>query len=84
MDAFRSIPPSNMMAGSEPRVTTSNIGMMHKPSREAKMRGLNRLFYSMVTNSRTSDDIEIDMLSNLHKDHWFKGIKGKNKLEDEE
>jgi len=65
MDAFRSIPPHNMMMNNEPRVTTSNAGCLYKPSREAKMRGLNRLFYSVITNSKTVDTLEISMLKCL-------------------
>jgi 26S proteasome regulatory subunit N11 len=67
MDAFRSIPPQNIMNNSEPRCTTSNEGVLKRPQREALLRGLNRLFYSMVINSRTNDTNEISMLSKLHK-----------------
>ncbi len=67
MDAFRSIPPQNIMNNSEPRCTTSNEGKLKKPQRDAMMRGLNRLFYSMIINSRTNDPNEINMLSKLHK-----------------
>lgn len=62
MDAFRSINPHNIMMNSEPRISTSNIGLMKKPSIEARMRGLNKLFYSMIISSRTNDTLEINML----------------------
>ena len=35
------------------------------------MRGLNRLFYSMALSSRTWEDNEIAMLSNLFKQTWY-------------
>jgi hypothetical protein len=35
------------------------------------MRGLNRLFYSMALSSRTWEDNEIAMLSNLFKESWY-------------
>ena len=66
MDAFRSIDAQNILNNSEPRVTTSNIGVINKPTREARMRGLNRLFYSMAMSSKTSDPLEVAMLSKLH------------------
>lgn len=67
MEAFRSINPQNIVNNSEPRVTTSNEGKMFKPSIEARVRGLNKLFYQMCISSKTIDENEIRMLSNLHK-----------------
>eukprot|EP00347_Sterkiella_histriomuscorum_P008616 403344414 len=85
MDAFRSIPPHNLMMNSEPRQTTSNEGQLKKPTREAMMRGLNRLFYSMVIHSRTSDETETTMLANLNKKDWSNGLQmGFDRYEDEE
>lgn len=75
IDAFRSINPYNMMMNSEPRISTSNVGLMKKPSLEARIRGLNKLFYSMVISSRTNDSLEINMLQNLHKLPWNEGLK---------
>lgn len=77
MDAFRSIPPHNMMMASEPRQTTSNEGLLKKPTRDALMRGLNKLFYSMIIHSRTSDDLETDMLANLNKAVWYDKLERK-------
>jgi 26S proteasome regulatory subunit N11 len=74
MDAFRSIHPHSMMMNSEPRITTSNVGCLYKPAREAKMRGLNKLFYSIITSSRKSDTLEIEMLQNLNKKPWHSGF----------
>jgi hypothetical protein len=54
-----------MAFGREPRVTTSNVGMMGKHEPMAKMRGLNKLFYSMLVQSKTNDENEIAMLSKL-------------------
>ncbi|CDW91206.1 26s proteasome non-atpase regulatory subunit [Stylonychia lemnae] len=84
MDAFRSINPYHMMMKAEPRQTTSNEGQMKKPQRDAMMRGLNRLFYSMNIKSKTSDDIETDMLSNLNKQEWSACLKRALAFEDEE
>ena len=67
MDAFRSIDSYHMMMNSEPRISTSNIGLLKKPSFEAKIRGLNKLFYSMVISASTKEHMEIEMLKNLHK-----------------
>jgi hypothetical protein len=50
------------MENSEPRITTSNVGKLKKPSNEARIRGLNRFFYSMVIASRTTEENEIIML----------------------
>ena len=48
MDAFRTIEPMVMAMNAEPRISTSNVGLMRKHGIEAKMRGLNKLFYSML------------------------------------
>ena len=48
--------------------------MLHKPSREARLRGLGRIFYSMAITSRTSDENEVSMLSNLYKTSWYKSF----------
>lgn len=84
MDAFRSINPQNIMNHSEPRCTTSNEGVLKKPQRDALMRGLNRLFYSMVISSRTHDTSEIFMLSNLHKPQWYHPLITNEKVEEQE
>ncbi len=48
MDAFRSIDPLTIVMKNEPRVSTSIVGHIKKHSFDAKIRGLNKLFYSMV------------------------------------
>ena len=85
MEAFRSIDPYNMVMRSEPRISTSNIGLMQKYSVDARIRGLNRLFYGMVIQSKTNDELEIGMLSNLNKKPWYNGMQLKHdKFEKEE
>jgi 26S proteasome regulatory subunit N11 len=76
IDAFRSIDPHTMMAGQEPRQTTSNIGHMTKPSIVALARGLNKHYYSIAINYRKSE-IEQRMLLNLNKVNWSKALKQK-------
>lgn len=58
--------------------------MLRKPAREAMMRGLNRLFYSMLINSKTSDSLETDMLSNLNKKEWHQDFKKQNCYQEED
>ncbi|KAI6100962.1 JAB1/Mov34/MPN/PAD-1 ubiquitin protease-domain-containing protein [Pisolithus croceorrhizus] len=48
IDAFRLINPQVVLAGREPRQTTSNIGHINKPSIQALVHGLNRHYYSIV------------------------------------
>ena len=67
MEAFRSIPPNNIIDGSQPRITTSNVGLLTKFPIETRIRGLNKFFYAMVISSKTVDANEVSMLSNLHK-----------------
>ena len=74
MDAFRSIDPQVFALGSEPRITTANTGMLSKPSREAKMRGLNKIFYSISMSSRTNDELEVSMLEQIYLKPWFKAF----------
>ncbi len=59
MDAFRTIDPYHMVMNSEPRISTSNVGLLKKPTFEARLRGLNKLFYSLVINSKSNDPLEI-------------------------
>ena len=56
---------------------------MKKPQRDALMRGLNRLFYSMNIKSSTNDEIETEMLSNLNKREWSSSLKRSISYEDE-
>ena len=55
IDAFRSIDPQMLMAGMEPRQTTSNIGHIQKPSLVAMARGLNKYYYSIAINYKKND-----------------------------
>lgn len=50
----------------DPRISTANTYWTKaKPSREAQLRGVNKLYYNMVVNIKTSDTHELKMLSNL-------------------
>lgn len=73
IDAFRLINPQLLMAGQEPRQTTSNIGHLHKPSIQALIHGLNRHYYSIAINYR-KNELEQKMLLNLHKKTWTSGL----------
>eukprot|EP01098_Paradermamoeba_levis_P011840 TRINITY_DN5098_c0_g1_i1.p1 TRINITY_DN5098_c0_g1~~TRINITY_DN5098_c0_g1_i1.p1 ORF type:complete len:310 (-),score=94.70 TRINITY_DN5098_c0_g1_i1:64-993(-) len=73
IDAFRLIPPQTLVAGQEPRQTTSNIGHLNKPSIQALIHGLNRHYYSIAINYR-KNELEMKMLLNLHKKKWSDGL----------
>lgn len=73
IDAFRLIQPQTVVAGSEPRQTTSNIGHINKPSIQALIHGLNRHYYSIAVNYRKTE-LEQTMLMNLHKRNWTEGL----------
>lgn len=70
MECFRAIHANNLVAGTEPRITTSNAGCLFKPTFEARIRGVNKLYYQLVVNSRTVDENEVQMLSNLNRPAW--------------
>ena len=55
IDCFRLINPQLMMMGVEPRQTTSNIGLLNKPSIQALIHGLNRHYYSIVIDYRKNE-----------------------------
>mmetsp|Transcript_19094 Transcript_19094/g.44577 ORF Transcript_19094/g.44577 Transcript_19094/m.44577 type:complete len:313 (-) Transcript_19094:1053-1991(-) len=74
IDCFRLINPQLMMLGQEPRQTTSNIGHLQKPSIQALIHGLNRHYYSIVIDYR-KNELEEQMLQNLHKRSWTSGLK---------
>jgi 26S proteasome regulatory subunit N11 len=76
IDCFRLINPQSMMLGQEPRQTTSNVGHLKKPSIQALIHGLNRHYYSMVLDYR-KNELEEQMLMNLHKKSWTDGLKTK-------
>lgn len=62
-----------MMLGQEARQTTSNIGHLNKPSIQALIHGLNRHYYSIAINYR-KNELEQQMLMNLHKKEWTHGL----------
>lgn len=74
IDCFRLINPHVLMMGHEPRQTTSNIGYLTKPSLTALVHGLNRNYYSIVINYK-KNELEKNMLLNLHKNIWTKALK---------
>ncbi|KAH9951695.1 Mov34-domain-containing protein [Amylocystis lapponica] len=73
VDAFRLINPAAVLQGQEPRQTTSNIGLINKPSIQALIHGLNRHYYSIAVNYR-KNELEQSMLMNLHKRNWTEGL----------
>lgn len=76
IDAFRMIPGAGqmmMMAPTEPRQTTSHIGFLKKPTIQARIHGLDRHYYSLVIDWR-KNDLEEQMLMNLHKKDWTAGM----------
>jgi len=66
LDAFRTIPTEVLFTGSEPRITTSNLGHLRKPGKKELIMGLNRSYYSLNIGYRKTPN-EIGMLNNLHK-----------------
>jgi len=74
IDCFRSINPQMIMLGQEPRQTTSNLGHLNKPSIQALIHGLNRHYYSIALSYR-KNELEQQMLQNLHKKNWTAGLK---------
>jgi 26S proteasome regulatory subunit N11 len=77
IDAFRMIAGQQaMMMGmvpTEPRQTTSNIGFLKKATIQARIHGLDRHYYSLVIDWR-KNDLEEQMLMNLHKKDWATGL----------
>ena len=69
IDCFRLINPQMMMMGVEPRITTSNLGHLNKPSIQALIHGLNRHYYSIVIDWR-KNSLEEQMLSKLGRTGW--------------
>jgi len=78
IDAFRMIEgQKNMMMmmapPTEPRQTTSNVGFLKKATIQARIHGLDRHYYSLVIDWR-KNDLEEQMLMNLHKKDWTTGL----------
>ena len=61
------------MTQGEPRQTTSNVGFLKKPTIQARIHGLDRHYYSLVIDWR-KNDLEEQMLMNLHKKDWTTGL----------
>lgn len=77
IDCFRLINPQLMMLGQEPRQTTSIVGHLNKPSIQALIHGLNRHYYSLVIDYR-KNELEEQMLMNLHRRKWSAGLNINN------
>jgi 26S proteasome regulatory subunit N11 len=77
IDAFRLINPQKAMLGMEPRQTTSNVGHLQKPSIQALIHGLNRHYYSIAIDYR-KNELEQEMLGNLHRRGWDHGLRLNN------
>ncbi len=78
IDAFRMIAGQNQMMmisfpPTEPRQTTSNVGFLKKPTIQARIHGLDRHYYSLVIDWR-KNDLEEQMLMNLHRKDWTAGL----------
>lgn len=73
IDAFRTINPSTMVLGQEPRQSTSVLGHLNKPSIQALIHGLNRHYYSISISFR-KNELEQKMLMNLNKKSWIDGL----------
>jgi len=74
IDAFRTINPQlTQILKQEPRITTSNVGHLNRPSVQALMHGLDRSYYSIAINYR-KNELEEMMLLNLHKAKWTEGL----------
>ncbi len=73
IDAFRNIPQLSL---EEPRITTSNIGFLKKPSIVSIIHGLNQKYYSFNIKF-ISDKLEQNMLLNLNKKSWSDTLKPK-------
>ena len=57
----------------EARQTTSNVGFLKKPTIQARIHGLDRHYYSLVIDWR-KNDLEEQMLMNLHRKDWSNGL----------
>lgn len=77
IDAFRLISSQLIMAQQEPRQTTSNIGLLNKPSIVSLIHGLNRHYYSMAINYR-KNELEEQMLLNMNKQSWTNSLSLQN------
>ena len=78
IDALCAIPGVGMMMmpqpSAEPLQTTSNVGHLTKFTIQACIHGLDRYYYSLVIDWR-KNDLEEQMLMNLHKKDWSQGLQ---------
>jgi len=75
IDAFRSIGMNNIAMNTEPRISTNQTYYTkEKPSREARLRGLNKIYYNMTINSVSTDEIEVGMLNKIHSKGWAESL----------
>ena len=80
IDAFRLIDMRTLMAGQQPRQTTSVEGHLNKPTFEAYIKGLNKYYYSVNVNYKIGK-LEQQMLLSLHNDKWNSALKLKSQSE---
>jgi len=77
IDAFRMFGGQNPMMmqiqPTEPRQTTSTIGFLKKATIQARIHHLDKYYYSLVIDWR-KNDLEEQMLMNLHKKDWTTGL----------
>lgn len=73
MDAFRLINPHTIMRGYLPRQTTSNSGLLNKPSMQALIHGLNRHYYSISIRCNIRQ-FEEKVLMSTNKKDWIQGL----------
>ena len=73
IDAFRTIPQQFTLIG-EARQVTSNQGHLTKPTIQAKVRGLGKMYYSMPIEFSKSE-IDERMLVNLQRKKWTDSLQ---------
>jgi hypothetical protein len=57
--------------GKETRISQGNTYYTKaKPSKEAQMRGVNKIYYNMCVEAKTNDTNEIEMLSKIRLTKW--------------
>uniref|UniRef100_A0A915EBE3 MPN domain-containing protein n=1 Tax=Ditylenchus dipsaci TaxID=166011 RepID=A0A915EBE3_9BILA len=74
IDAFRSINPMLLATKEEPRLVTSSIGHLHKPSLQSIIHGLNRHYYSIPIAYKTNQ-LEQKMLLSMNKQTWMHSLE---------
>ena len=41
----------------------------------ARLRGLGKLYYNLIIETQTSDDLEVNILTKLKSKHWSRSLK---------